>query len=65
LNIEWTGAMPVSAEALGPKNARELLETGADEVLMPCIGSFEDAAAKAGRVGGQMDGHRHIDAPIG
>jgi 5,10-methylenetetrahydrofolate reductase len=66
LNIEWTGAMPVSAEALGPKNARELLETGADEVLMPCIGSFEDAAAKAGRVDGPVAVHlpaNRVDGP--
>lgn len=44
--------MQVSAEALGPGGAGELFEAGADEVLMPCIGSLEDAAARAARVTG-------------
>jgi len=49
--------MRVSAEALGPKNARELFTEGADEVLMPCIDRLEDAAAKAARVDGPVTLH--------
>lgn len=49
--------MKVSAEALGPKNARSLLDAGVDEVLLPCIDRFEDAVAKAGRVEGPVTVH--------
>src|SRR5699024_10591365 len=49
--------MHVSAEALGSKSARELLQAGADEVLMPCINSLEEAIDKAARSGGHVTVH--------
>jgi len=49
--------MYVSAEALGPKSGNSLLEAGADEVLMPCIGALEDAIDKAARVSGPVTVH--------
>lgn len=44
--------MWVSAETLGPSSGRKLLDQGADEVLIPCIGQLEEAAAKASAVPG-------------
>lgn len=44
--------MWVSAEALGAGGARRLLNGGADEVLIPCIGRLEDAVARAAAVPG-------------
>jgi len=44
--------MWVSAETLGPGGAQKLLNGGADEVLVPCIGRLEDTAAKAAAVPG-------------
>lgn len=49
--------MQVSAEGLGPKSARELFAAGADEVLMPCIGTVDDAIDKAARVDGAVTVH--------
>ncbi len=49
--------MKVSAEALGPKSAHNLFDAGVEEVLLPCIGAFEDAAAKAARVNGPVTLH--------
>lgn len=49
--------MQVSAEALQPRNARELFQAGADEVLMPCIGAIDDAIDKAARVAGSVTVH--------
>lgn len=49
--------MKVSAEALGPKSAHNLFNAGVDEVLLPCIGRFDDAAAKAERVQGPVTLH--------
>src|SRR5699024_10078895 len=46
--------MYVSAEALGPKSARELLQAGVDEVLMPCIGDLGNANKKAAK------SHSHV-----
>jgi hypothetical protein len=44
--------MWVSAESLGPGGARRLLHGGTDEVLIPCIGHLEEAAARAASVPG-------------
>lgn len=49
--------MQISAEALGPKSARELFAAGADEVLMPCIGDLEEAIDKAAQVEGVVTVH--------
>ena len=49
--------MPVSAEALGPKSGRNLLDAGADEVLMPCIDTFDEAVGRAAAVGGPVTVH--------
>lgn len=49
--------MYVSAEALGSRNARELLDSGVDEVLMPCIGTLEDAIGKAAKSAGHVTVH--------
>jgi hypothetical protein len=49
--------MQVSAEALGGKSARRLLASGADEVLIPCIGRVEDAIDKAARIDGPTTVH--------
>lgn len=42
--------MQISAEVLGPASASRLFAAGANEVLIPCIGSLEDAAERASRV---------------
>ena len=42
--------MRISAEVLGPRSATRLFGAGAHEVLIPCIGSLEDAAAQASRI---------------
>lgn len=44
--------MWASAETLGPIGAKKLLASGADEVLVPCIGHLDQAAAKAAAVAG-------------
>ncbi len=49
--------MPVSAEALGPKSGRDLLDAGAGEVLMPCIDTFEEAVGRAAAVNGPVTVH--------
>lgn len=49
--------MPVSAEALGPKSGRNLLGAGVDEVLMPCIDTFEEAVGRAAAVEGPVTVH--------
>lgn len=49
--------MKVSAEALGPKSGHDLFASGVDEVLLPCIGRFEDAVSKAARVQGPVTMH--------
>ncbi|MEX1081239.1 MAG: methylenetetrahydrofolate reductase [Halofilum sp. (in: g-proteobacteria)] len=49
--------MKVSAEALGAKSAHNLFGAGVDEVLLPCIGRFDDAVAKAARIDGPVTVH--------
>lgn len=49
--------MHISAEALGSKSARNLLQSGADEVLMPCIGDLADAIKKASSSAGHVTVH--------
>lgn len=49
--------MKITAEALGPKGAHHLFEQGAEEVLIPCIGELDEAAAKASRVDGPVTLH--------
>lgn len=49
--------MHVSAEAPGSKSARELLDAGVDEVLMPCIGTIDEAIDKATRIDGPITVH--------
>lgn len=49
--------MPVSAEALGPKSGRDLLEAGVDEVLVPCIDTFDEAVGRAAAVDGRVTVH--------
>lgn len=54
--------MQVSAEALGPKSARELFAAGANEVLMPCVGEIDDAIDKAAKVEGTVTVHAPANA---
>lgn len=49
--------MRVTAEALGPKSASSLLVAGAEEVMIPCVGRFEDALSRAARVEGPVTLH--------
>jgi 5,10-methylenetetrahydrofolate reductase len=49
--------MKVSAEALGPRSARDLFAAGADEVLMPCINTFDEAVGRAAAVQGPVTVH--------
>lgn len=49
--------MHVSAEAMGAASARRMLNAGAGEVLMPCIGTIDDAIGRAARVPGPVTVH--------
>lgn len=49
--------MQVSAEGLGSKSAGELLAAGADEVLIPCIETLDDAIGKAAKIDGPVTVH--------
>jgi hypothetical protein len=44
--------MQVSAEALGPKGGRKLLDNGASEIFVPCIGQIHEAVERAARIDG-------------
>jgi methylenetetrahydrofolate reductase (NADPH) len=49
--------MNVTVEALGPKSARQLLDAGAGEVMIPCIGDLDSALERAARVPGPVTLH--------
>lgn len=53
--------MRVSAEAPGPRSGRALLAAGADEVLIPCIGTLDEAVRKAARVRGPVTVHAPVN----
>lgn len=49
--------MQVSAEALGARSGGRLLASGADEVLMPCLDTVDDAIDRAAAVPGPVTVH--------
>ena len=53
--------MQVSVEALGPKGGRRLLESGAQEIFVPCIGRIEESVERATRIGGPVTVHTPLN----
>lgn len=53
--------MQVSVEALGPKGGRKLLESGAQEIFVPCIGQIHEAVARAAKIGDAATVHTPLN----
>jgi len=53
--------MQVSVEALGPKGGRKLLESGAQEIFVPCIGQIHESVERAVRIGGPVTVHTPLN----
>ena len=53
--------MQVSVEALGPKGGRKLLESGAHEIFVPCIGRIPDAVERAAKIGAAATVHTPLN----
>ena len=53
--------MQVSVEALGPKGGRKLLDNGAQEIFVPCIGQIHESVERAARIGGPVTVHTPVN----